>query len=83
MSAALAASAVDITFKPGGFRLLPALAARVQADDDVETGIAQIQRVRVSLASIADDGDRAALQAIEIAVFFVKAFQHSSYGLPG
>ena len=48
----------------GGFRLLPALAARVQADDDVEAGIAQVQRVRVSLAAVADDGDRAALQPL-------------------
>ena len=45
-----------------GFRLLPALAAGVQADDNVEPGIAQVQRMRVALASVADDGDRAALQ---------------------
>ena len=57
-SAALAASAVVITRKPGGFGLGPALAARVQADDHAHAGIAQIQRVRVALASIADNRRR-------------------------
>ena len=42
----------------GGFGLRPALAAGVQADHDVDARIAQIQRVRVALAAVADDGDR-------------------------
>ena len=62
MSAALAASAVRHHLQTRGFRLLPALAARIQADDNVDARIAQIQRMRMALAAIADDGDRAALQ---------------------
>ena len=60
----------------GGFGLGPALAAGVEADHHVDAGIAQVQRVGVALAAVADDGDRAALQVIEISVFFVIAFWH-------
>ena len=49
-------------FQAGGFGLLPALAARIQSDDDVQARIAQIQRMRVALAAVADDGNRAAFQ---------------------
>ena len=75
--AALAASAVDMTLQAGGFGLRPALAAGGQADDDVDAGIAQVERVGVALAAVADDGDGAALQVVEISVFFVIAFSHS------
>ena len=41
----------------GGFGFGAALAAGGQADHHVEAGIAQVQRVRVALAAVADDGD--------------------------
>src|SRR5215831_8264786 len=59
-----------------GFGFYPGFAARIESDDDVHAGIAQIQRMRVALAAIADDGDCAPLQEFEISVFFVIAFCH-------
>ncbi len=58
--------------QPGGFRLRFALAAFVQADHDVDAGIAQIQRVRVTLAAVADNRDRLAFEQRQVAVFFVE-----------
>ena len=43
--------------KPFSLRLLPALRALVEADDNVATGVFQVQRVGVALAAVADDGD--------------------------
>ena len=48
-------------FQPGGFRFGFALAAFRQADNRIQAGIAQIQRVRVPLAAVADNGDCLAL----------------------
>ena len=61
-SAALAASAVVSTFSPAASALALLLLPAVQADHHVDAGIAQVQRVRVALAAVADDGDRLALQ---------------------
>jgi len=61
----------------GGFRFGPALRSRIQADDHVRARIAQIQRVRMSLATVADHGEHAVLQKRRVAVFFVIAIQHS------
>ena len=47
------ASAVEAV----GLRLGSGRAAGAQADDDVEAGIAQVERVRAALAAVADDGD--------------------------
>ena len=69
-SAALAASAAVSTFRPGGLGLGPALAAGVEPDDDIAAGIAQIQRVRVALAAVADDGDRLAFDRVEACRLF-------------
>ena len=55
-----AALATDSTRRPSAFGLVAALASFVQADDDVETRIAQILRVGMTLAAVADDGDRLA-----------------------
>ena len=60
----------------GGLRLRPALLPGYRPTTTSSAGIAQVQRVRVSLAAVADDGDRLALQVAQIAVFFVIAFSH-------
>ena len=65
MSAALAASRGSHHFQAGGFRLGPRLAAGVQADHHVHAGIAQVQRVGMALAAVADDGDCAAFQDVQ------------------
>ncbi len=41
----------------GVLRLLPALAAFIQRDDHIAAGIAKIQRMRMTLRTIADDGN--------------------------
>src|ERR1035441_9398798 len=85
--AALAASAGGRTLRaagfalgaplgPGGFRLGDALAVGGEADDDIDAGIAEVERVGVALAAVADDGDCAAGEVIEISVFFVVAIWH-------
>ncbi len=62
----------------GGLGLGDALAAGGQADDDIDAGIAEVQGVGVALAAVADDGDGAAGEVIEVSVFFVIAFRHLS-----
>ena len=42
-------------------------ASLAQADDDVDAGVVQVQRVRVTLAAEADDGDLA-VEQVEVAV---------------
>ncbi len=57
--------------QPGRFRLGAALARLRQADDHVEARIAQIQRMSVTLAAIADNGDGFTFEEANIAVLFV------------
>src|ERR1051325_9944702 len=52
-------------------RAAPALRALVEADHDVLAGVLQVQRVRVALAAVADDGDLLALQQSEVRVLVV------------
>ena len=61
-SAAFAASAIGMNPQPGGFRFRPLLLPSCRPTIDVHAGIAQVQRVRMSLAAVADNGDRLALQ---------------------
>ena len=60
----------------GGFGFGPGRAAGSVAHHHVHAGIAQVQCVRVPLASVSDDGHRAALQVVQISVFFVITFCH-------
>lgn len=55
-SAAFAASAAVMTFKPA-FSAFARIAAVIQSDDDVYAALVQVQRMRVSLAAVADDSD--------------------------
>ena len=59
-----------------GPRLLGALASRVEPNDDFVSAVAKILRLRVSLAAIADDGDRLALQCLGLRVAFIKNSNH-------
>src|ERR1700712_2784501 len=67
-SASAAASAGGATRRPSG----PALGALGQADADVDTGVTQRQRVGVSLAAVAQDGDGAPLDDREVGVVVVE-----------
>ena len=48
--------------QPGDLGRDPRRAALAQADDDVDARVVQVQRVRVPLAAVADDGDLAVQQ---------------------
>src|ERR1035438_4280020 len=63
-------------FEAGGLRLGARLAAFIQPHHHVDAGIPQVQRMRVALAAVSDNRDRAPVQVIEISVFFVKPSGH-------
>src|SRR5207249_5373447 len=61
----------------------PALGSLVEADDHVLPGIFEVERVRVTLAAIADDRDRLALQQAEVGVLVVVDLGgHSALSFP-
>ena len=51
-------------------------AALVQADDDIDAALLQVERVGVALAAVAQDGDRLALQPLRIAISLVVERRH-------
>ena len=54
------------------FGLRNAVRALAQRDRDVlDAGVAQVQRVRVALAAVADDGDLLALDQVQVGVAIV------------
>src|SRR5258708_108256 len=64
--------------KPVGFRLLGALAGRIQPDNHVVTAIAQVLGLGVSLAAVSENGDGLALQGNWIGVSLIKDGGHDS-----
>jgi len=60
----------------GSLRFRPAFAAFIEPDHHVAARIAQVQRVRVPLAAVADDGDCAPVQVFQTSVFFVESSRH-------
>src|SRR4029077_6727128 len=60
------------------FRLLRGGAIRVKPYDDLVSTVAQILRLRMSLAAVADDRDGFALQGVWVGVFLVKNSSHGS-----
>ena len=54
--------------EPGRLRCVPRRAARPEADHDVDSGVVQVERVRVTLAAEAEDGDLAGEQVDVAAV---------------
>ena len=53
---------------------LPAPGSLIETDDDMASGLLQVQRMCVSLASIADDRDGLSLQEGQITVFLIIDF---------
>ena len=51
-------------------------AVRGQSNQHAHTGIAQVERVGMALASIADNGNCFAFEVLQISVFFVIAIWH-------
>ena len=51
--------------------VLDGLGGRTQADDDVHTGIAQVQSVSMALGTVTDDGNLLAFEDREITVVLV------------
>ena len=62
--------------------LRPALRSLVEANHDVLARVLQVQRVRVSLASVADDGDLLAAQEAEVRVLIVENLGRHDVSLP-
>ena len=48
------------------------------ANDHLHAAVAQIQRVRVPLAAVADNGHGLPRQVLQVAIFLVINFSHSS-----
>ena len=71
-SAHLAASATSITlsFSPSAF-LTPCRALAQRDRDVLDAAVAQVQRVGVALAAVADDGDLLALDQVQVGVAIV------------
>ena len=63
-----------MTRNPAASAFALLLLAAVQTNNDVQARVAQVQRMRMSLAAVSDDGDGLALQRREASVFFVKSF---------
>ena len=61
-SATLAASATGRTLRPAASAFALLLLVSGRPTIDVDARIAQIQRVRVALAAVADNGDRLAFE---------------------
>ena len=59
-----------------GLGLGAALAALGEADAHVDTGVAQVERVGVALAAVADDGHLASLDDAEVGVVVVEHLGH-------
>ena len=62
-------------------RLAPAGAALTQGDPDVHAGLHQVQRVRVPLRPVAEDGDLAARDQAGVGVGFVVQRGHGDFSL--
>ncbi len=52
-------------FQSIGLRLQRCRTAFAQADDDIESRIAQVQRMRAALAAVAEHGDAGVLQRLQ------------------
>ena len=58
------------------FRLCPALAAFVEAYDDLDAGFHQVERVRVTLRTVTDDRNCLILELVQIAVLLIENSLH-------
>ena len=62
-----------------GLGLGPALGAVVQAHDDVDAALLQIQRVGMALRAVADDGNGLAGQLLKVTVLLIENAIHFNY----
>ena len=58
----------------GFFRLLSGLGAAIQADNNVNAGIAQVQRMSMALRAVADDCNFFAVEGMDVAVLLIVDF---------
>ena len=72
MSPRRAASATGSTSRPPLARLVDRRRALAQADDDVDAGVLEVQRVGVALRAEADDRDGLAVEEREVCVVVVE-----------
>ena len=70
-SPASAASAAETGLKPSRDRQVVVGRARPLADHDVAARVAEVLRLGMALAAVADDGDRLALEQREIGILVV------------
>ena len=75
-SASLEASATERTRSPAPSALAFELRARAEPDAHVHAGVAEVERVGVALRAVADDGDLALLQQVEVRVLVVVDGRH-------
>ena len=80
-SAHVAASARLSTVKPASSAFAFDLESGLQADDDLDSGVAQVLRVRVTLRSVADDGDLLALDDGQVGVVVIENLGHWWFSL--
>ena len=62
-----------------GFGLGPALGAVVQAHDDVDAALLQVEGVSVALRAVADDGNGLASQLLKVTVLLIENTIHVNY----
>ena len=55
----------------------PALAALIQADDDIAAGITQVHGVGMALGAITDDGDLLTVEVVDVAILLIIHFCHN------
>ena len=79
MSPRLAASAMSVTSRPSRLGLLDRRGVRAQADDDVDAGVLEVQRVGVALGAVAEDGHGLAVEEVEVCVVVVDTWGAAEY----
>ena len=75
-SASSTASATERTRRPSSSALARLFEPSLQADADVDAGVAQVERVGVALAAVTDDGDVLALDQGQVGVVVVEHLSH-------
>ena len=63
---------MSVTSRPCVLRLLDGRRVGPQADDDVDAGVLEVQRVGVALGAVAEDGDGLAVEEVEVGVVVVE-----------
>ena len=59
----------------------PALAALVEAHNNLHAALLQVQRVSVALGAVADDGDGLAVESLKVAVLLIENSCHDNLPL--